>query len=103
MNYWSMLLMLDSAYRSSSAPEVSLAQAIMMGPLNSIARYLSSKGSAVPFDPLSLGFNPGLNAAANKRVTHLMLQETRDFARSIEHLLPADFNIEMYDQLLNEV
>jgi hypothetical protein len=103
MNYWSMLLMLDSAYRSSSAPEVALAQAIMMGPLNSIARYLPTKGSAVPFDPLSLGFNPGLNAAANKRVTHLMLQETRDFARSIEHLLPADFNIQMYDQLLNEV
>ena len=95
--------MLDSAYRSSSAPEVALAQAIMMGPLNSIARYLPTKGSAVPFDPLSLGFNPGLNATDNKRLTHLMLQETRDFARSIEHLLPADFNIQMYDQLLNEV
>lgn len=103
MNYWSMLLLLDSAYRSSSAPEVTLAQTIMMGPLNSIARYLPTRGSAVPFDPLSLGFNPGLNAAANKRVTHLMLQETRDFARSIENLLPADFNIEIYDQLLNEV
>jgi len=102
MNYWSMLL-LDSAYRSSSAPEAALAQAIMMGPLNSIARYLPTKGSAVPFDPLSLGFNPGLNAAANKRVTHLMLQETRDFARSIENLLPADFNMQIYDQLLNEV
>ncbi|MFT5320051.1 MAG: hypothetical protein ACI934_000181 [Pseudohongiellaceae bacterium] len=103
MNYWSMLLLLDSAYRSSSAPEAVLAQAIMMGPLNSIARYLPTKGSAVPFDPLSLGFNPGLNAAANKRVTHLMLQETRDFARSIENLLPADFNMQIYDQLLNEV
>jgi len=102
MNYWSMLLLLDSAYRSSSTPEVALAQTIMMGPLNSIARYLPTRGSAVPFDPLSLGFNPGLNAAANKRVTHLMLQETRDFARSIENLLPADFNIEIYDQLLNE-
>ena len=103
MNYWSMLLMLDSAYRSSSAPDVALAQSIMLGPLNSIARYLPTQGSAVPFDPLSLGFNPGLNEAANKRIARLMLQETRDFARTLESLLPTDFNIEIYDQLLNEV
>ena len=32
-----------------------------------------------------------------------MLQETRDFARSIEKLLPADFNIQIYDQLLKAV
>jgi hypothetical protein len=74
----------------------------MMGPLHSIARYLPTKGAAVPFDPLSLGFNPGLNEAANKRITQLMLTETRDFARSIEHLLPADFSMQIYDQLLQE-
>jgi hypothetical protein len=103
MNYWCMLLLLDSAYRRNSRPEVALAQAIMMGPLNSIARYLPTKGSAVPFDPLSMGFNPGLNDAAGKRITHRMLQETRDFARSIERLLPADFNLTIYDQLLAAV
>lgn len=103
MNYWSMLLMLDSAYRRSSQPDAALAQAIMMGPLNSIARYLPTKGSAVPFDPLSLGFNPGLNEASNKRITQLMLKETRDFARSIEQLLPGDFSLEIYDQLLGAV
>ena len=103
MNYWSMLLMLDSAYRSSSATDVALAQSIMLGPLNSIARYLPTRGSAVPFDPLSMDFNPGLNEAANKRFAHMMLQETRDFARSLENLLPADFNIDLYDQLLNSV
>jgi hypothetical protein len=98
-----MLLMLDAAYRRSSQPDAALAQAIMMGPLNSIARYLPTKGSAVPFDPLSLGFNPGLNEAANKRITQLMLTETRDFARSIEQLLPGDFSLEIYDQLLGAV
>jgi hypothetical protein len=103
MNYWSMLLLLDAAYRRSSQPDAALAQAIMLGPLNSIARYLPSKGSAVPFDPLSLGFNPGLNAATNQRITRLLLNETRDFARSIEHLLPGDFSVETYDQLLNAV
>lgn len=102
MNYWSMLLMLDSAYRRDSRPDAALAQAIMMGPLHSIARYLPTKGSAVPFDPLSLGFNPGLNEAANKRITQRMLLETRDFARTIEHLLPGDFNMQIYDQLLKE-
>jgi hypothetical protein len=29
-----------------------------------------------------------------------MLQETRNYARSIERLLPADFNLNIYDQLL---
>lgn len=103
MNYWCMLLLLDSAYRRSSTPEVALAQAIMLGPLNSLARYLPTRGSAVPFDPLSPGFNPGLDEAANKRITHLMLQETRDLARALENLLPADFDLQIYDQLLNAV
>jgi hypothetical protein len=103
MNYWCLLLLLDSAYRSNSKTDAALAQSIMMGPLNSIARYLPTKGSAVPFDPLSLGFNPGLDDASGRRITHLMLVETRDFARSIENLLPGDFNMAIYDQLLAAV
>ena len=50
MNYWCMLLLLDSAYRHDARTEAALAQSIMMGPLNSIARYLPTKGCAVPFD-----------------------------------------------------
>jgi hypothetical protein len=103
LNYWSMLLLLDSGYRHNTKPEIAYAQAIMMGPLNAIARYLPTKGSAVPFDPLSLGFDPGLNDASGKRIVRLMLQETRDFARSIERLLPGDFDPRIYDQLLAAV
>jgi len=103
MNYWSMMLLLDSAYWRSSTPEVALAQAIMLGPLNSIARYLPTKGAAVPFDPLSPGFNPGIDDASNKRITHLLLQETRDLARDLDNLLPPDFDIRIYDRLLQEV
>ena len=55
----------------------------------------------MPFDPLSMGFEPGLSADAERRVTELMLTETRDFARSIEHLLPASFTLELYDQVAN--
>jgi hypothetical protein len=33
-------------------------------------------------------------------MTHLMMQETRDFARTIEHLLPGDYNDAIYDQIL---
>jgi len=103
MNYWGMLLLLESAYRGSYTPDAALAQAIMLGPLNSIARYLPTRGSAVPFDPLSPGFNPGLDEATNKRITHLMLQETRDLARALEDLLPGDFDLQIYDQLLAAV
>jgi hypothetical protein len=102
MNYWSMLLLLDAAYRQESRTDAALAQAIMLGPLHSIARYLPTKGSAVPFDPLSLGFNPGLDLASSQRIAQLLVRETRDFARSIEHLLPGDFNMAIYDQLLKE-
>ena len=94
--------MLDSAYRRESRPDAALAQAIMLGPLNSIARYLPTKGSAVPFDPLSLGFNPGIDEASSRRIGQLLLRETREFARSIEHLLPGDFPLAIYDQLLPE-
>lgn len=103
MNYWCLLLLLDTAYRRNSRTDAAFAQAIMLGPLHSIARYLPTKGSAVPFDPLSIGFNPGLSDASGKQITQMMVRETRDFARSIEHLLPADFNMQIYDQLLTEV
>ena len=103
LNYWSLLLLLDAGYRRKSKPEIALAQAIMIGPLMSIARYLPAKGSAVPFDPLSMGFDPGLNDASGKRFTRRMLEETRNYARSIERLLPGDFNLDIYDQLLAAV
>jgi hypothetical protein len=103
MNYWCLLLLLDAGYRRKSKVEVALAQAIMMGPLMSIAKYLPTKGSAVPFDPLSMGFSPGLNDAAGKRFTRRMLEETRNYARSIEKLLPGDFSLKIYDQLLAAV
>ena len=103
LNYWSLLLLLDAGYRRKSKPEIGLAQAIMIGPLMSIARYLPTKGSAVPFDPLSMGFDPGLNDAAGKRFTRRMLEETRSYARSIERVLPGDFNLTIYDQLLAAV
>jgi hypothetical protein len=103
LNYWCMLLLLDAGYRRKSRMEPALAQAIMMGPLLSIAQYLPTKGAALPFDPLSMGFDPGLNEAAARRFTRRMLQETRDYARSIENLLPGNFNLKIYDQLMAAV
>lgn len=100
LNYWCMLSLLDTSYRRSSSLELALAESVMMGPLMSLAQELPAKGAAVPFDPLSMGFEPGLNAASDQRFTRLMLEETRDFARSIEQLLPADYTLELYDQLL---
>jgi hypothetical protein len=103
LNYWSMLSLLDAGYRRKSPLESALAQAIMMGPMWSLAKLLPAKGAAIPFDPLSMGFEPGLNAASEKRFTHLMLEETRNYAQSIERLLPRDFNLKIYDQLLAAV
>lgn len=103
MNYWCVVLLLDAGYKSKSKMELALAQTIMMGPLMSIAKYLPTKGTALPFDPLSMGFDPGLSVAASKKFTRKMLEETRNCARSIERLLPGDYNIKIYDQLLPAV
>jgi hypothetical protein len=103
LNYWVMLSLLDAGYRRKSPLELALSQTVMMGPLWSLARQLPLKGAAVPFDPLSMGFEPGLNGAAEQRITRLLLEETRAFAQSIERLLPADFNLKLYDQLLATV
>jgi hypothetical protein len=100
MNYWSLLLLLDAAYKHNSKIELALAQTIMIGPLMSIAKYLPTKGTALPFDPLSMGFDPGFSAAASKKFTRKMLEETRNYARTIERVLPGDFNIKIYDQVL---
>ncbi len=103
MNYWSLLLLLDAGYRRKSKVELAYSQALMMGPIMSIGRYLPTKGSALPFDPLSMGFNPGLTEASGKRFTRRMLEETRNYAQSIDKLLPGDFNLKIYDQLLAAV
>ena len=57
----------------------------------------------MPFDPLSMGFDPGLNEAASRRFARRMLTETRDYARSIDKLLPGNFDLKIYDQLLTQV
>ena len=98
-----MLSLLDTGYRRNSRVEIALSQAVMMGPLWSVARYLPARGAAVPFDPLSMGFEPGLNAGSEQRIARLLVQETRDFARSIEKILPPDFSPAIYDQLLAAV
>ncbi|HWL62254.1 MAG TPA: ferritin-like domain-containing protein [Steroidobacteraceae bacterium] len=103
LNYWVMLSLLDAGYRRKSQLEIALSQTVMMGPIWSIAKYLPTKGAAIPFDPLSMGFKPGLSSAADKQFTHLMLEEARSYAQSIDKLLPGDFNIKLYDQLLATV
>jgi hypothetical protein len=101
LNYWSQLLLLDQGYRRKSKTETALAQAIMMGPCIQ-SRDLPTKGAAVPFDPL-MGFDPGINEAAGRRFTRRMLQETRDYARKIDKLLPGNFDLKIYDQLMAAV
>jgi hypothetical protein len=103
LNYWCMLSLLDTGYRQGSQVELALAQAVMLGPLMSLSQQLPPRGAAVPFDPLSMGFEPGLNATAEQRFTRLMLTDARDFARSIENLPPGNFSLAIHEQLLRTV
>jgi rubrerythrin len=100
LNYWIMLALLDYGYRRKSQIEIALSQTVMLGPIWSIAKYLPPRGAAVPFDPLSMGFEPGIDPEANKRFNRMMVEEARNYARSIERLLPPDYSLAIYDQLL---
>ena len=70
----------------------------------SLGRYLPTKGSALPFDPLSMGFNPGLNDAAGQAnsPTGCWKRPAITPTRS-STCFRADFNLEIYDQLLAAV
>lgn len=103
LNYWVMLALLDAGYRRKSQSEIALSQAVMLGPIWSLAKYLPTQGAAVPFDPLSMGFRPALSTNAAKQFTRTLLEETRSYAQSIDRLLPGDFNIKLYDHLLEAV
>ncbi len=85
LNYWCQLSLLDASYRRKSKPEFALAASHHDG-----AAHVTSRSICRPRVPRfrstrsAWGSNPHSTTAAGKRFTHRMLEETRNFARSIE-------------------
>lgn len=93
--YLTCLAALDAAYQEGSRDLAALAQDLMRGPMLAIARKLPDLGVGLPFDPLSLGFAPGRDGAANLAFARRLARETLSRARDSESQLPTDFDLDL--------
>lgn len=91
LHYWIILLLLNFAYRAERPKLIELSQAHMLGPFWSLARHLPTLGSAMPFDALSMGYNPGRNIHTNLRFIKRILAEAQQLEQELGDLLPEDF------------
>lgn len=98
-----MLFLLDRGYRHDDRDAMALAQAVMMGPVWNIATELPRRGAGLPFDPLSLGFQPALGELAEHEFLLAVTRETAAVARSLAPSLPAGYPLGLYDQILDEL
>ncbi|MGB3277742.1 MAG: ferritin-like domain-containing protein [Pseudorhodobacter sp.] len=100
LHYWTTLSTLDYGYRTNDSEAISLATMQMMMNIWPIATQMPSLGSGLPFDPLSMGYALGSNPDHSKRLIKCFARETQEFARSIEHRLPSDYDPDATSELI---
>ena len=91
LHYWTTLLLLDHAYREGDEKCIDLARMQMLGPIYSLARHMPRYGLGLPFDPLSMGYAPGLDRMGVMRIVLHMLNEGNQLADGLETNLPGDY------------
>ena len=101
LHYWVVLMMLDYYYRTNAEPFNAMAQAQMIGPLQSLAKRLSERGSGLPFDRLSLGYSPAADRNGNLRLISRLSSEADALARGLGDQLPADYPLGMHAATLS--
>jgi hypothetical protein len=63
----------------------------MMGPFWSVALKLAAIGAGMPFDPLGLGYSPGVTRENNLRLLSRLLDEADQTEKTLAAVLPADY------------
>ncbi len=91
LHYWTSLCCLDYSYRYDHQGAMQASVAQMMSGLWPLAAELPKYGVGMPFDPLSMGYAPGASREQSRAFTIAMAKEAQEFARGIEHLLPARY------------
>lgn len=100
LHYWLSLALLDFGYRNFSQVHREAAQALMMGPLWSLARYLPSRSVGLPFDNLSMGYAPGRDKSENTKFIQTLAQEATALEKKLSNHLPEDYPYEMVNEAL---
>jgi len=96
LHYWTILMLLDLAYRHEM-PTSGIAKRHMTEPLLALGIDLAANGHGMPFDPLSMGYAGGVAQAGSVEVLRRLVVEADGVARRLEgeRQLPADYPIDI--------
>lgn len=93
LHYWIILMLLDLSFRYND-PTSSLAIQHMTDGLRVVGFALSDLGHGPAFDPLSMGYAPGIDRAGSIDVVRRLAKESMAAANDLaaDHLLPGDYD-----------
>jgi photosystem II stability/assembly factor-like uncharacterized protein len=90
LHYWIILDLLDLHYRGHPRAR-DLAIDHMTGPIRTLGTHLAGLGAGLPFDPLSMGYAPGVDSDSTVRLLLRLLDETDAITQRLREQLPEDF------------
>ncbi len=92
LQYWTILMLLDLSYRRpQSGVFLALGRDHMTGPLWELGTALPATGAAAPFDPLGMGYAPGLDPDASTALLRRLVQEAKAKAATLGDRLPSTY------------
>jgi hypothetical protein len=96
LHYWVVLMLLDLSYRHG-APSSALAVEHMVDALRPLGFALADRGHGLAFDPLSMGYAPGVDQAGSIVVLRRLATELTAAAEALaaEGLLPGDYRTDL--------
>ncbi|MDN5213153.1 ferritin-like domain-containing protein [Fulvivirgaceae bacterium BMA12] len=105
IHYWTILLLLEQSYRyaSNSSLYMDIAKKHMVSPLNILGNKLSEIGIGVPFDRLSIGYNPGIDERENNNFIVEIMKEGKRVVNDVKDHLPLTFDTFLYDNTITQI
>ena len=89
LQYWIVLMLLDLSYRRpDDGVLLTRARDHMQGPLFELGTFLAARGAAAPFDPLGMGYSPGLDNDASLAFLRRLLGESKARVSQLGDRLP---------------
>lgn len=104
LHYWTILMLLDLSYRHSLSTSA-LAVRHMTEALWVLGVDLAAGGHGMPFDPLSMGYTPGVDRAGSLEVLSRLVTESDEVARDLADagLLPDRYSLDLNRATLEQL
>lgn len=100
LHYWLVLGLLDLGYRYGIGTASAQAERHMNGALHLLGLHMAPLGVGLPFDPLSMGYAPGVDLAGSVRVLRRLTLAAKAVTDELAGALPPDYPMEMSTQTL---